>query len=232
MMPHEPHTPPERILKKYAAPDRPERLAKYWAMCEWFDETCGELLDHLAKRKVLDDTLVAFVTDNGWIQETGPVRRAVGWAAPKSKQSPYDGGLRTPVILRWPGHVKPERRTELVSSIDLAPTILRACGVEPAPRMHGVNLLDVPAGKIDLKDRPVFSEMYVHSEIALADPAANLLYRVVRRGEWKLIQPKTGKPELYHVSQDPTEEHNLADANAERIEHLTSLLDSWWKPGR
>ena len=64
-------------------------------MCEWFDETCGELLDFLDENKLADDTLVLFVTDNGWIQSTDS-----GRYAPKSKRSQYDGGIRTPIMLR------------------------------------------------------------------------------------------------------------------------------------
>src|SRR5262249_48840849 len=60
MMPHEPHNPPERLLKKYTAKDRPLKLAKYYAMIEWFDETVGELLAHLDRKKLTNDTLVLF----------------------------------------------------------------------------------------------------------------------------------------------------------------------------
>ncbi len=230
MMPHEPHRPPERLLKKYTAEGRPAKLAEYWAMCEWFDETCGELLGWLTEHKLRDNTLVVFITDNGWIQATGPEHGALGWYAPKSKQSPYDGGLRTPVMLSWPSRIKPERRKELVSSIDLAPTILKACGVEPGPRMRGANLLDVLGGKLDLAHRPVFSELYEHAEVELGKPASSLRYRVVRRDDWKLIAPRQGAPELYHVAVDPTEEKNLASDNPDRVRELTSLLDDWWKP--
>ncbi|GIW79972.1 MAG: hypothetical protein KatS3mg105_1779 [Gemmatales bacterium] len=71
MMPHTPHNPPMRILQKYAVEGRNIKLAKYYAMCEWFDETCGQLLDYLDKKKLRDNTIVIFVVDNGWIQETG-----------------------------------------------------------------------------------------------------------------------------------------------------------------
>jgi len=189
-------------------------------------------MEYLEKKKLTDNTLVAFIVDNGWVQETGPVPRNGVWFSDKSKQSPYDGGLRTPVILTWPGRINPERRYELVSAIDLAPTILRACGVEPPAVMTGADLIAVAGGQLDLKDRPVFGEVYVHSEVALNDPARSLLYRVVRQGEWKLILPfDREKPaELYHVSKDPTEEINLTGEHPERVKHLTGLLDQWWKP--
>lgn len=102
MMPHDPHNPPERLLAKYrgTAPSVP--VAKYWAMVEWFDETCGTLLDHLDREGLAENTIVVYVADNGWI--TDP---KTGRFAPKSKLSPYDGGLRSPIMLRWPGRIKP-----------------------------------------------------------------------------------------------------------------------------
>ena len=131
-LPHRPHDPPERLLEKYRTKTDSIHVAKYWAMCEWFDETCGQLLDLLALHGVADDTMVLYVCDNGWIN----LRDKSGYA-PRSKRSPYDGGLRTPIMIRWPGHVTPQRSEHLASSIDLAPTILAACDLSPTEEMHG-----------------------------------------------------------------------------------------------
>jgi arylsulfatase A-like enzyme len=231
MMPHEPHDPPERLLKKYAVEGRNPRLAKYYAMCEWFDETCGELLAYLDRKGLRDNTLVLFVVDNGWIQETGPARTTRGWFAPKSKLSPYDGGLRTPVLIRWPGHTRAGRYPDLVSTIDLAPTILTACGLEPTKEMPGLSLLDVAAGKGRLPRTAVFGEIYLHTAVDIDRPALNLTHRWVRSGDWKLILTEDRKtpPELYDLAHDPTEEKNLASAHPEEVRRLTRLLDEWWK---
>ncbi|MHC4680826.1 MAG: sulfatase-like hydrolase/transferase, partial [Planctomycetota bacterium] len=67
-LPHTPHTPPKRLLSKYQKEGRPTPIARYYAMCEWFDETCGTLLDYLEKKGIRDKTLIVYVTDNGWIQ--------------------------------------------------------------------------------------------------------------------------------------------------------------------
>jgi uncharacterized sulfatase len=230
MMPHEPHNPPERLLKKYAVEGRNLKLAKYYAMCEWFDETCGELLDHLDQKGLSDNTLVVFVVDNGWIQETGETRTTRGWFAPKSKMSPYDGGLRTPVMLRWPGHTRPGRHDDLVSTVDLAPTILTACGVKPPAELPGLNLLDAAAGKGQLPRKAVFGEIYLHTAVDINKPGLNLTHRWVRDGDWKLIltaDPKS-PPELYDVAHDPFEEHNLAAKQPDRIRRLTEEVNSWW----
>src|SRR5207253_6701648 len=123
-------------------------VAKYWANCEWWDETCGELLDYLDKQGLSDNTLVVYVTDNGWIQNP-----TANNFAPRSKRSPNEGGIRTPIVLRWPGKLAPRRDEQtLVSTIDLAPTILAACGVMPTTEMRGINLLDVAAGKSSSRD--------------------------------------------------------------------------------
>src|SRR5258708_5506719 len=137
MLPHEPHVPPPQLLEKYAVDGRTLKLAKYYAMCERFDATCGQLLDELDRRHLRENTLVVFVVDNGWIQETGETRTTRGNFAPQSKLSPYDGGLRTPVMLRWPGHTRPGRYEDLVSTIDLVPTILAACAVATPKELPG-----------------------------------------------------------------------------------------------
>ena len=75
MMPHVPHNPPERLLEKYRrAGPRPRRLAKYYAMCEWFDETVRPAARLPRRDEAAENTLVVFVVDNGWIQDAGPAR--------------------------------------------------------------------------------------------------------------------------------------------------------------
>jgi arylsulfatase A-like enzyme len=224
MLPHEPHNPPERLLRRYVAEGRDPRLSKYWAMCEWFDETVGELLSWLDLRGLKEDTLVVFAVDNGWIQETGPAKTTRGNFAPKSKLSPYDGGLRTPVMLRWPGRTQASRYDDLVSTVDLAPTLLRACGIEPPAEMKGLDLL----GRIPLARDAVYGDIYVHTAVDVERPSLNLTHRWTRRGDWKLILPVGGKAELYDVRSDPFETRDLAAAQAGRVAELTRTVDEWW----
>ncbi|MCA9091738.1 MAG: sulfatase-like hydrolase/transferase, partial [Planctomycetaceae bacterium] len=135
-LPHAPHTPPARLLEHYQrqAPSLP--IAKYWAMCEWFDETCGALLNELDQRGLRDNTIVIYVTDNGWINLAD--RSAY---APRSKRSPNEGGIRTPIMLRWPNRIAPEMNvTTCVSSLDIAPTILQLCGQPVPDSLPGIDL--------------------------------------------------------------------------------------------
>jgi uncharacterized sulfatase len=227
IMPHQPHTPPDRLLAKYKDKHESPMVAKYWAMCEWFDETVGELLSHLEKEGVAENTVVVYLHDNGWIQDP----KAAKYAA-KSKQSPYDGGLRTPILVRWPGKVTPGESTALASSIDLAPTILAACGRKPTADMPGVNLLDAAAVA---KRDALFGEIFEHNAVDIDKPAANVKYRWVIEKNWKLIVPNkarvpAGEVELYDLSADPREETNLAAKHADTAAALAKKLDAWWKP--
>lgn len=225
MMPHQPHNPPERLLAKYKDKAPTLEVAKYWAMCEWFDETCGQLLDHLDGKGLAEETLVVYVTDNGWIQDPKANRYAA-----KSKQSPYDGGLRTPIMVRWPGHVKPRKSERLAISLDIAPTLLAAAGRKPDKDMPGLNLLDEDALAAR---KAIFGECFTHNAVNVHEPASSLRYRWMIEGRWKLIVPAgrneaMGEPELYDLARDPDEEHNLAADQKAIVERLKARLDAWW----
>ena len=228
-LPHTPHNPPKRLLSKYTKKTDSKFIARYWAMCEWFDETCGELLDYLDAKNLTKDTIVIYVTDNGWIQ-----RADNGRYAPRSKRSQYDGGIRTPIMVRWPGKIKPEERQELANSIDLAPTILKACGINPTEDMHGINLLD---DQELTKRKSTYGACYLHNAVDIHNPDANLTYRWLIHGDWKIILPnkinittrskekETDKVELYNLTTDPFEQKNLAESKQAIVKRLTRQLN-------
>jgi len=227
MMPHDPHTPPQRLFDKYKDKTPSEHVAKYWAMVEWFDETCGALVQHLDTNGLKENTIVVYVTDNGWI--TNP---ATGKYAAKSKQSPYDGGLRTPIMVRWPGKVQPRMSDALATSLDLAPTLLRAAGLEPTPQMPGLNLLDEAAVSAR---KTIYGECFTHNFVDMNVPSSSLKWRWIIDGHTKLIIPhKANQPEdvveLYDLKADATEETNLAAGNAPQVQALSAKLDAWWRP--
>jgi len=226
-LPHSPHNPPKRLLDKYTAPGRSKFIARYWAMCEWFDETCGQLLGYLDKKHLAANTLVAYVCDNGWIQKTN----SGGADFSRSKRSPYDGGVRTPIMLRWPGRVPPRTdKQTLAQSIDLAPTILAACGLKATADMPGVNLLDSAAAA---KRKAIFGEIFSHDIVDFADPASGLQYRWCIEGRWKLIAPHNrGRAQLYDIIADPHETKDLAAGHPDKVAHLRKLLDAWWPAKR
>jgi uncharacterized sulfatase len=226
MMPHEPHNPPQRLLDQYTAKVDSLFVAKYWAMVQWFDESCGQLLHHLDQQGLSDNTLVLYVADNGWIQNTTGPRYA-----PKSKQSPYDGGLRTPIMIRWPGRVTPRMTDALASSVDLAPTVLAALGLDCTPGMQSTNLLDEQA---IAQRNHVQGACFVHTAIDLNEPAKNLSQRWIVADSWKLIvpvsRPELASVELYDIVADPFEQTNRATEHPDIVQTLSRQLDQWWNP--
>ncbi|MFT5464036.1 MAG: arylsulfatase A-like enzyme [Planctomycetota bacterium] len=231
LLPHTPHNPPERLLARYRTPGRSLHVARYFAMCEWFDETCGQLLDDLEERGLRENTIVLFASDNGWIQRTD----SRGYA-PRSKRSPNEGGVRTPIMISWPGHVTPGTREQLASTIDFAPTVLRACGVDSALALPGLDLVELAESKATERKtvfrQAVFGEIFAHDVADIDDPSRSLLFRWMVSGQWKLIVPATGEApmELYDVLRDPAEEYNLAAEQPDRVLALRDALDRWWSP--
>ncbi len=225
MMPHQPHNPPERLMKKYEGKHKSRFVAKYWAMCEWFDETIGDVLKHLDESKLAENTIVVYLHDNGWIQDETKEGFAAG-----SKRSPNEGGVRTPILIRWPGKVKPGTNDALASSIDLVPTMLHAIGGKPTADMLGINLLDEAATK---KRTTVYGEIFEHNAINITKPAANEMYRWIIDGHMKLIVPNTKRVpkdvvELYDLAKDPNEAMNLAAKQPEQVKKLMEKLNAWW----
>lgn len=236
-LPHTPHTPPERLLKKYRSADRPITIAKYYAMCDWFDETCGELLGMIDDKGLRDNTLVVYVTDNGWIQN--PEKNGY---APRSKQTPYEGGIRTPIMYRWPGKIPAGERKELTSSIDIVPTMLAAAGAEIPGDLPGLNLLpNLESGKPIDRER-IFGESFAHDIADIENPEASLLFRWCIEGKWKLLltydgevnryqstHPRTEKrPQLFDLMADPSEQTNLAGKHPEVVARLAKEILDWY----
>ena len=225
MMPHDPHTPPQALFEKYSKMTDSPHIARYWAMVEWFDQTCGDLMKHLDEQGIAQNTIVVYVTDNGWIQNpNGPKY------ADKSKQSPYDGGLRTPIMVRWPGKLTPKISETPVSSLDLFPTVLKLTGIT-APKTPGIDLTDEAAVSAR---KTIFGECFAHNFVNMDKPATSLRWRWALEGGMKLIVPavktETAELELYDVNSDPLETKNLASEKADTNVALMKKLDEWWKP--
>jgi uncharacterized sulfatase len=191
-------------------------VAKYYAMCEWFDETCGQLIEHLEARGVRDNTLIVYVTDNGWIQS--PDKSGY---APRSKQTPYEGGVRTPIMFSWPARLKPAERPELVTSLDLAPTMLAAAGVEIPADLPGLNLLPEMERGGPIERDTIFGEGFAHDIADIHNPEASLLYRWCIQGRWKLLLTYDGEVNRY-ASSHPREEKRPVGA-AVRPKSLTAF---------
>jgi arylsulfatase A-like enzyme len=236
-LPHQPHTPPERLLAKYLVPGRSEHVARYYAMCEWFDETCGELIGYLDKQGLRENTLIIYVTDNGWIQDPDSPTYA-----PRSKQTPYEGGIRTPIIFNWPGKIPATERAELCSSIDIMPTVLAATGAKVPEGLPGLNLLPHLTEGTPIERNTLFGEQYAHDVADINNPEASLLYRWVIEDNWKLLLHYDGelgthaeahsnierRPQLFNLETDPHEKQNMAGRHPQIVARLSKRIAEWY----
>jgi arylsulfatase A-like enzyme len=237
-LPHTPHNPPERLLKPYRDMGLPLPIAKYYANCTWFDETCGQLIDILEERNLRDNTLIVYVTDNGWINRTDKSAYA-----PRSKQTPYEGGIRTPIMFSWPnGNLKNGKRKDVVSSIDLFPTVLAATEARSPEGLPGINLLNNLKTERPVKRKRIFGESFAHDIADIENPEDSLLFRWTIEGKWKLLLTYDGevnryktthprkekRPQLFNLLKDAEEENNLAEKNPDVVAKLVSKIDNWW----
>ncbi|TXG39544.1 sulfatase-like hydrolase/transferase [Seonamhaeicola maritimus] len=218
-LPHRPHNPPQRLFDKYKKKTESEHLAKYWAMCEWFDETCGELFDIIDDKGLTENTLFVYVCDNGWVQnpdESGYMKQ--------SKRAPYDLGMRTPIMYKWAGKIKPNMDTKtVVSSIDMVPTVLSLLDIEKPKALPGIDVLD----EEQLNNREViFGEIYAHDFDTVE---SSMFYNIAIAPPYKLIVPDAvrkakEKIQLFNIDEDPFEKNNIAKNKPEIVKDLQDKI--------
>jgi arylsulfatase A-like enzyme len=176
----------------------------------------GRILETLERLDLAENTLLIVFSDNGGLSEVtsnAPLRAG--------KQTLYEGGLRVPLIVRWPGHVRPGSRSDTpVISHDLFPTLVEAAGLDASvPDLDGVSLLRLLEESGTLEERPLFF-YYPHYA---RRPGA-----VVREGSYKLIEHYDPPGvELYDLARDLGEETDLASAMPERVELMRAQLERW-----
>lgn len=222
-LPHSPHTPPDSLLQKYLPKAPTEHVAKYWAMCEWFDQTCGQLMDYIEEKGETENTLFVYVCDNGWVQNEN--NRSYN---KNSKRSPYDYGLRTPIMYKWKGKIAPLRDSlTLTSSLDMVPTVLKLLDMEIPTELDGIDVLDKQA----LAEREaIYGEIYDHDFSTIE---SSLQYRMVMTDPYKLILPNARKRpnetvQLFNIFKDPTEQQNLAKEHPELVADLQQKIEADW----
>lgn len=200
------------------------------ALVESMDESVGTILNTLDELQLSERTLVVLTSDNGGVCNgngqiipstiNAPLRDGMGHL--------YEGGLRVPMIARWPGVVKPGIvADQIVSCLDFTPTVLDACAVtpskDPAHHLDGQSLLPLLRGT----EAPIRDTLYWHyphyNVNAGAKPGA-----AIRSGDWKLIEfYETGRQELFNVAKEPGEAKNLIEESPEIAKQLKSKLDHW-----
>ena len=220
---HMPLQAPEALIAKYRRRNTGDVDPIYCAMVETADTSVGQLLKTLDETGRAKDTIVVFFSDNGGVRYQGKRVAPVTNNSPlrSGKGHVYEGGIREPLMIRWPGVSRPGTVIDdPVCSIDFFPTFCEAIGAKHSP-VDGVSLKPLLRGS-GLPERPLFWH-YPHYSDQGGKPAG-----AVRLGEWKLIEfYEDGRLELYHLSDDPGEKRNLVVREAGRAKNLHAMLADW-----
>ena len=190
-----------------------------------------QLIRQLERAGVFDDTLIVFVSDNGF----RPDDRRHDRANQRSKLSVFEDGIRTPILISWKNKVVPGEHEQLVQTVDLVPSILTAVGLskQRTLRMKGIDLMPSARGESKLPNRPAFGAVYPYAAQALGKPSQHVRARWVRHANFKLIVPGPAKPALplmlFDLKSDPMELTNLASSplHVDKVTELRTLLDRW-----
>jgi arylsulfatase A len=201
-----------------ANPGLRQKNAGYAAMIEALDASIGEMLDFLDKKKLAKNTLVIFTSDNGGelnFTNNAPLRMGKG--------SFYEGGIRVPVIARWPGHIKPGSTNETrVSSIDFLPTLAVLSGAAVPEDIDGKDLSAAFSKGEAIHRGPLYWH-YPHYHATRPSGA-------ILNEDWKLIEWfETGKTELYNLKEDPFEQKDLSADHPDKAASLLTELKEWRK---
>lgn len=199
--------------------------ATYAAMVESMDLAVGNVLEAVKAKGIEDNTVVVFFSDNGGLSTSEgsptantPLRAGKGWL--------YEGGIREPAIIKWPGVAKPAVSDAVITSMDFYPTILGMAGLPLRPDLHqdGKSLVPLLKNEIENVHEATFFH-YPHRSNQKGRPSS-----AIRKGDHKLIVFfDDGRKELYDLSQDIGETENLVDKMPELAASLHGELKSWWK---
>lgn len=217
---HAPWEKDNRFYDKYLKGDITEFEAVYASMIEGMDKSLGDLMEKLKEKGQWENTIILFMSDNGQ-HRSAPLNKPLRG----HKLLPYEGGIRVPLIVYWPGHVaKGSQSSQYVMVEDLFPTILEMAGVDYRNRVNQVvdGLSFVPYlryPELRNESRPLFWH-FPHTYDQFP-------YSTVRKGEWKLIYRHLDQSlELYNIRADLSESNNLAGEEVKKREELAVLLSN------
>jgi N-acetylgalactosamine-6-sulfatase len=242
LVPHAPLNPPEEQMKPYESlspvgkgfPFKSAAQIFYGSVTD-MDNQIGRLLKALDDLGLATNTLILFSSDNG--PEDIHVRNAghsgVGSAGPfrGRKRSLYEGGIRVPGIIRWPGKVQAGiiDDTSVVAGVDWLPTICKLANVEvPAGhKLDGEDVSDIFLGHSRPRNTSLLWEWRFH---VFGEPFHQSPMLAIREGDWKLLlNPDRSRIELYEIKKDLTQLNNVAVAHREIVERLSAKVLAWQK---
>jgi arylsulfatase A len=242
------HTPiqaPKKLIEKYEAKKkrmygttprkmRAERFNRkvplrqqnptYAAMVENVDTNVGKVVDALDELGLTNDTIIVFTSDNGGScmpksrpTSNYPLRASKGWN--------YEGGIRIPTFITWPGNIPAMKTAEPVITMDIYPTLLEltGCGQLPKQTLDGQSLVPLIRGGKKSLNRPFLAWWYPHENVHGTQPNQAIL-----KDGWKLVHYiDENETELYNLDEDVGEKNDLAKAEPERTRELLATLNQW-----
>ncbi len=225
---HIPRQAREAAIEKYRNRIKPKDAQQdpvYAAMIESVDDAVGRLTKKLAELKIADRTVILFTSDNGGLIYEGGAKRAVTNNAPlrAGKGHLYEGGIRVPLILKWPGVTPAGSLSSFpVSSIDFLPTFFEIAGTTVPAQVDGRSLVPLLRGT-GKPARDALFWHYPHYSNQGGTPSG-----AVRKGEYKLVEfYEDGRVELFNLAEDIGEQRNLAAQAPEKTKELRTLLKEW-----
>ncbi len=238
---HAPFDAKAELIEKHRAranPNSPQRSPTYAAMVESLDDNVGKILDALDHWQLTQHTIIVFFSDNG-----GNMYNEIDGTTPTSnlplrggKATLYEGGIRVPCIVCWPGVVEGETSTELrIQSVDFYPTLLEMLGLAARPDQTFDGVSIVPILRQEAQAAEVFDQRPTFTYFPHAPKVPDFLPPAVsvHQGDWKLIRifhngdPDGHRHELYHLRDDLGEQHDLAASRPELVEQLDALIEQF-----
>lgn len=204
-------------LGEYADRDWPKNQKTYAAMVTRMDRGIGEVMARLKQYGIDDNTIVFFTSDNGAAQSGGEWDRFEGLGPFRGKKGTlYEGGIRVPMAVRWPGKIQPGSESDHAWAFwDFLPTAAELAGIEPPANIDGLSVVPALLGK----------KQKAHDFLYWEIPSG--LKQAVRMGDWKAVRPGWKKPlELYNLKTDIGEKNNVADKHPDVVARIEGYLET------
>jgi N-acetylgalactosamine-6-sulfatase len=231
---------PDWMRQYVANASHPQQQMKvYCAAMTGLDTALGRLFDFLDAQGLAENTIIFMSSDNGPEDYHINTAANAGMGFPgvlrARKRSLYEGGLRTQLLVRWPGKIEAGRvdKASLLTAVDFLPTVAKLIGAELPEELHpdGEDVSDRLLGASHPRERPILWEWRFPSRFPRAsNPAYRPPGLAIRDNEWKLLVNPDGKRvELYRPVDDPEERHNLADQYPDVVNRLKPIVLQWQK---
>jgi len=227
--PHRPLSAPEELIEDYRQQGFNDSTATVYAMIEVMDKGIGELLDALDRLELQENTIVIFASDNGPDPLEG---ERFNHEMRGTKYTIYEGGIHVPLLVHWPGTVKPGEHDEVIHFTDIFPTLAELC------RLKLPNSLKLDGGSIAglLFDEEISLPQYRFWQWNRGVPYYSHNAAILE-GDWKLVRPYVTqrvpdgelveKPVLYNLKEDPQEQHDLSEKESLRYDIMRVKLEQW-----